>query len=198
MPFLSHQPLQVWTGIHDPKPPPHISLLMWRKASTLNHIVTIWLAHGPRKTDTPTKPTFQGYRDYLLEAKDKTKTSLGASLKSLLYKGHSIFSILAEFSNILIQRDLIRSLGVGGRSHRRRLCKAMVNRLGWYWLRSQPPLEHVEFGGRRCKIKGQKLALRVSYSRMPGWWCCSCLNFPKDGLLERKEFQAQPRVWLVW
>ena len=52
--------------------------------------------------------------------------------------------------------------GGGERDSRRRLPKAMVNSLGWDWLRSWMPPEYMELWTRRFKIKGvQRLAVWV-------------------------------------
>ena len=74
------------------------------------------------------------------------------------------YGVMCTFSAVLKvkQTDLIRSLGRRREWHRGRLPEAMVNSLGWDWLRSWIPLQCLESWARRFKIeRGQRPALSL-------------------------------------
>ena len=86
-----------------------------------------------------------------------------------------------------------------GRGCTRKLPEAMVNSLGWDWLRSWMPPECMELCARRFNIKrGQSLALGLFSLRMPGWSCCSCLCPKGQHFGQEKKPWAQPRIRLAW
>lgn len=61
---LSLQPLKRSSWYHMTQLPHPKSHCWWLKASTLNHIVTIWLAQGPQlNKDTFIRQAFQEFRD---------------------------------------------------------------------------------------------------------------------------------------
>ena len=109
----------------------------------------------------------------------------------------------------LIQRDLIRSLGRSREGSWEEFADAMVNGIGWDWLRNSVTPERMELWTKSFEIKEGLSGSWTGWHGSP-WFLGYFLKdawmivlqqpaFPKgwDGILDGKELQAQLKIRLA-